>query len=110
MEYPSDFEVLAIRQGCQYDLFVDEPSEGVWWAVKAAPVTFPGPHTPFTPDGAPVEQYAIVAAGRNKEGLWQWCNLSPIAKRLFGDLLFQLPDLESVRWHYVVETQIGGKP
>jgi hypothetical protein len=84
-------------------VFEDEPTEGIWWAIKAVPASFPGEHHTETLDGMPVESAAIVACEkRDDNGLWVWCYLTPAAKRLFGDMIFD-NGLEKNRWYYVVE-------
>jgi hypothetical protein len=106
LEYKDIVEILAIRPGCKYEMYTDEPEDGTWWAVMATPVCFPGDHHAITPDGAPVECAAIIACERRKDnGLWVWCHLSQAAKRLFCDIIFD-NQLQIGKWYYCKETSI----
>ncbi len=102
---PMDYEQISLRPGRSYVVYREEPSFlPNWWAVRLVPVEFPpGEIVPQTPDGAPVEQYCVIAAEKQKTtGKWLWSHLSPCAKRLFGDLIMN-NDLEKDCWWYVAE-------
>ena len=100
-------EVTALRPGRRYVLESSEPKSGTWWAVKAIPVAFPGPHHPVTIDGEQVEKAAIVASYKGRDGMWRWCHLTLAAKLLFGDMLFEFVPAEArSEWHYVREEEV----
>ena len=96
-------EIVALRNGCQYELYEDEPESGTWWAIQVMPCKFPGQWHPTTEAGVPVCCAAIVACERRPDnGLWQWCHLSIMAKQVFGGLLLDNQMAAGV-WYYVLE-------
>lgn len=95
-------EQLGVRDRCTYFLVDDEPQYGRWWAVQLVALTPPGEMFATTPDGAPVEHAAVAAAERREDGLWQWLNMTPAAKRVFGELLID-QKIPHGTWAYVVE-------
>lgn len=100
--YQNIEEMVAVRNLCYYEAYEEEPKHGPYYAVRALPVSFPGEHEALTADGVAVEQWAIVACERNVHGRWIWCNLTPAAKRVFGDIIFD-NDLDRNKWWYIVE-------
>lgn len=96
-------EVLALRTGVVYELHEQEPETGRYWAIRAIPCEFPGPHHQSTRDGVAVTQLVIAIAERRRDnGLWQWCHATMACKRLFGDLLLDNAQ-DPTRWHYIEE-------
>jgi hypothetical protein len=97
-------ELTAVRNGMRYELHDEPPASGTWWAVRSVPVEFPGnDFFRTTCRGEQVEQACIVCCQRRHEdGLWQWCALTPAAKSVFGNLVFDYGKRNT--WMYISES------
>lgn len=80
-------EVFSLRDGELVSTSLTEPKSGRYLAVMLRSLSFPGHMSEITADGKNVEPLAVLAAEKIR-GAWFWCHLSPLTKRLIGDLLF----------------------
>ena len=97
-------EVVAVRGRCVYQLHTKEPERGQrYWAVRTLAIEFPDDgYERLTGDGVSVELACVICAERRSNGKWQWCHLTALAKRVFGDLLFDTAE-DRGAWHFIVE-------
>jgi hypothetical protein len=82
---------VASIKDATYTAYLEEPTEGYYYAIRTYPVEFPTDEfLKVTKDGEPIQLKCIICAQRNEEGLWIWRHLTPAAKEFFGDFLSEL--------------------
>ena len=94
-------EQVAVRDACNYFLLEEKPEFGRWWAIRLVPVQPPGQMERMS-NGTFAQQFTFAAAEQRLDGKWIWCSLSPAAKQVFGDLMFDYR-VEPEKWYYVYE-------
>lgn len=98
-------EVFALRNLEEVEL-IDGPLEhpASWLAVRIVPVSLPGvPVAPYrgNPNNDMPEHCAVVAAGHDHAGRWQWVALSLATKEYICDFLVDDVKCDRDKWYYL---------